>query len=435
MIEREIQRKIEDFRQIGIPAYIPRDGQIHVVNHMVSTVVGARRAGKSFRVLQAADDFIRQGFIKSTAQICHVDFDNPILSSTLAKELHLIQQTFLKINPCFDLKTNLVFILDEIHKVSGWEEYVIELSRNPCWRVIVTGSSSKLLREDISTALRGKAVSTTVFPLSFAEYTRFRGFSGKGGSTKGQAEMLRFFDDYLKWGGYPAMPFTAEYSKEVLLREYFDTMMLKDIVQRYDVGKPQQCIHLYNYLLSNISKPFTVKGAYEFLKQGGRATSRDAVSDYIGWGEDSWLFFSVPIHSASAKDQERNYKKIYCIDWAMAIRNSLVWDGYYSRAFENMVYLYLLGKHKRVLYYLTRDKRQEVDFIASDSQGKPVMAVQVCMDVSQPDTLKRELIPLIATARYFGIKENFIITINTEKQIKEDGVTVNMMPAWRWMTE
>jgi predicted AAA+ superfamily ATPase len=68
----------------------------------------------------------------------------------------------------FELKTHLLFVLDEIHKISGWEEYVIDLSRNPNWKVIVTGSSSKLLKYDIATELRGKAVSSTLYPLSFS---------------------------------------------------------------------------------------------------------------------------------------------------------------------------------------------------------------------------------------------------------------------------
>ena len=59
MIETELQRKFHDFREIGLPPYIPREGELHVVDHMVSTVIGARRAGKSFRVLQAADEMIR----------------------------------------------------------------------------------------------------------------------------------------------------------------------------------------------------------------------------------------------------------------------------------------------------------------------------------------------------------------------------------------
>ena len=433
MIEGELQRKIEDFRDLGIPPYVPRDTELHLVDRMVSTVIGARRSGKSFRVLQAADELIKQGFIASIRQVCLVDFDNPILSGMAAKDMALIQSTFLKITPECGLETPLLFILDEIHRIPGWEDYVIDLSRNPDWTVIVTGSSSKLLKDDISTALRGKSISSTVYPLSFGEYLRFTKFEGKPSSTKGQAEIRARFDDYLKWGGYPALPGTAEPSREVLLRQYFDTMILRDIIERFNVGKPQQCIELYHYLLSNIGRPYTLKSAYEFLKQASHATSRDAVRDYVACAEDAWLLFAIPIHSQSKKEQERNYRKVYGIDWALAIRNSSVWDGSYARALENMVYLHLRRNYPRVRYYLTRSKRQEVDFLVSNERGKPISAIQVSMDISHPDTLRREVEPLVATARYFGTEQNLIITLSHEQRFDEEGIAIHAVPAWQWL--
>ena len=433
MIEREIERKIEDFRELGIPDYIPRENRLQLVGNMVSTIIGARRAGKSFRAIQAADELIAQKVLRSINQVCLLDFDNPILSNMNATDLKLIQDTFLKLNPDFELTTPLLFILDEIHKVYNWEEYVIDLSRNPNWKVIVTGSSSKLLRDDIATELRGKAISSTIYPLSFSEFLKFKRFGYKRGSTKGQAEIRRLFDEFLKWGAYPALTGVEEYTKEALLREYFDAMILKDIIQRHNVSKPQQCIYLYNYLLSNISKSYTLMSAFRYLKQAGFNTSRDAVREQVHWAEDSWLLSNVSIYSDSLKEQERNYKKIYAIDWGLANKNSLIWDGAYSRAFENMVFIHLYQRWHRIHYYLTRKKRQEVDFIAVDANGRPGMAVQVCMDIDQENTLNRELEPIIAAARYFAIKENLIITYNQEKDFHRDGILVKAIPAWKWL--
>jgi len=433
MIEREIERKIEDFRELGIPDYIPRESRLQLVGNMVSTIIGARRAGKSFRAMQAADELIAQKVLRSINQICLLDFDNPILSNMNATDLKLIQDTFLKLNPDFELTTPLLFILDEIHKISNWEEYVIDLSRNPNWKVIVTGSSSKLLRDDIATELRGKAISSTIYPLSFSEFLEFKGFGYKPGSTKGQAETRRLFDEFLKWGAYPALTGVEEYTKEALLREYFDTMILKDIIQRHNVSKPQQCIYLYNYLLSNISKSHTIMSAFRYLKQAGFNTSRDAVRAQVNWAEDSWLLSNISIYADSLKEQERNYKKIYAIDWGLASKNSLIWDGAYSRAFENMIFIHLYQKWHRIHYYLTKKKRQEVDFIAVDDHGRPGMAVQACMDIDQEDTLNRELEPMISTAKYFGIKENLIITYNQEKDFHRDGILVKAIPAWKWL--
>ena len=100
-----------------------------------------------------------------------------------------------------------------------------------------------------------------------------------------------------------------------------------------------------------------------------------------------------------------------------------------------MVYLHLHRIYPRVRYYLTGSRRQEVDFLVSDDRGAPVLAVQVSMDIGLPDTLKRELDPLIATAAYFGTRENLIITMGQEQRFERDGVTVNAVPAWRWLLE
>ncbi len=435
MIVEELQRKIADFRELGLPALIPRDGNLHQADRMVSTVIGARRAGKSFRVMQLAGELIAAGRIPSLRHVCALDFDNPILAGAGTDQLPLIQETFLKMTPEADLKTPLLFILDEVHRLPGWEEYVIDLSRNPHWKVVVTGSSSKLLREEMATGLRGKALSTILYPLSFAEFLKFRGVDIETRSTRDRAAVRRAFDQYLTWGGYPGVVLADERSREALLREYFDTMILRDIIERHNPGKPAHAIDLYGYLLSNIARPHTLQSAYAYLKQKGHASSRDAVRDYLAWAGDAWLVFPVPIMAAGHKEEERNYKKIYCIDWALAIRNSSVWDGSWSRAFENMVYLHLTRRYPRVRYYLTRTKRQEVDFIAVGTDDKPDMAVQVCQDIGDVHTLRREVEPLVAAARWFKTKRNFIVTLNQERRLEENGVTVHALPAWKWFLE
>jgi uncharacterized protein len=435
MLSAEIEKKIDDFRDLGIPSYIPRENKVPMVDRMVTTITGARRSGKSFRVLQVADEMRRKGTVKSLKQVCYLDFDNPILASMEAKELSSIQTTFLKKNPEFNLSTTLLFAFDEIQKIPGWEDYVIDLSRNHHWKVVVTGSSSKLMKERIASSIRGKALTCENFPLSYSEYLKFHRHDAANASTKSIADRKRLFDCFLHGGGYPATALLDNYACEIVLRDYFDTMLLKDIVERNNVAKPRPCLHLYRYLLSNIARPVTMQSGYRFLQEAGFATSRDAVRDYVSFAEDSWLLFVVPTFSHSIKEQERNYKKIYSIDWALANKNSSVWDGSLSQAFENLIYLHLRRTWNRVNYYLTKKGRQEVDFLVADSSGKPVIAMQACLDISSAATLERETEPLVATARYFGTKKNYIITLDQERSIKVGGLTIHVVPAWKWLLE
>jgi predicted AAA+ superfamily ATPase len=100
-----------------------------------------------------------------------------------------------------------------------------------------------------------------------------------------------------------------------------------------------------------------------------------------------------------------------------------------------MVFIHLKRKCSRINYFLTKTTRQEVDFIASGVDGKHEVAVQVCLSVSDPVTLKRELDPLVAAANYLGIKECFIITKDDERDIDEKGVRVKVRPARKWLLE
>lgn len=435
MISDEIERKLGDFWKNGIPAYVARRDTVNIVPNMVSSLVGARRAGKSFRAFQVADEQLKAGTVGSIRNICFLDFDNPILATMEAKDLINVQKTYLKMNPEFDMKTPSLFIFDEIHRISGWENAVIELSRNRNWKVFVTGSSSKLLRDGIAKELRGKSICTEIYPLSFREYADFNHTPGDTASTRGQASLKALLDCYLMWGAFPAIVETPEISKPALLREYFDTMILKDVIQRFGVSQPRECIHLYRYLLSCAGRPVSHKSSFEYLRQSGLHIGRDSVVRMIRHSEDSWIFFPLEIFSSSQKEIDRNYKKNYCIDWALANHNSPVWDGNLSRAFENAVYMHLRRKHPRINYCLTKSKRQEIDFIVCARDGRPSRAIQACLDISDAETLRRELEPLVSAAKYFGTKENYIVTKDEEQLIRADGVKVAAVPAWKWLLQ
>lgn len=434
MSREEIVRKIEDFRELGILPHISRKEPLLMKELMVSTVIGARRSGKSFRVMQAARELIAGKVIASIRHICHLDFDNPVLATMTAVDLMAIPSIFLSVTPDANLKTPLLFIFDELHVINGWELFVVELSRNPHWKVIVTGSSSRLLHKEIATELRGKALPSVQYPLSFSEFLDFKGIPRKF-STVGTAAIRRAFDEFLQWGSYPAIPQTAEHLRAPLLREYFDTMVLRDIIQRYNISKPRQCIELFHYLLSTIGKPFTTVSAHNFLKTTGAAIGREAVTEWIHHAQDSWLYFAIPFFSDSLKTQELHYKKLYAIDWALAHCNSRIWDGSLSRSLENAVYIHLARSFPRVNYYSTRSKHQEVDFIVTNQQGTPVKMVQVCLDISDPDTLKREMAPLVESAAYFKTRDNLILTLDQENRIEHNGITIRVVPAWKWFLE
>jgi predicted AAA+ superfamily ATPase len=435
MFEQEIQKKLLDFEAAGFPKYIKRDEPVNSAVLMVSSIIGARRSGKSFRAMQAADELVSGLGENAARRICYLDFDNPILGRMTAGDLNQIQTTFLKIRPELGVKDRLVYIFDEIHRVEGWADYLIGLSRNPNWKVIVTGSSSSSLKTDLPAALRGKSFSTTIMPLSFREFLRFNKFDLNPGSTEGEAAVKTLFDQYVRRGAFPATVGLEPRTVEALLREYFDAMLLKDIIQKNNASKPRQLASLLAYLLSNMGRPATIASALNFMRQSGHALNREYLSEYIRWAEDCWMLFNVPLFTDSIKEQERNYRKVYCIDWAFAIFNSCVWDGSYSRALENMIHLELIRRYRRCGFYLTRSRRQEVDFLAAGAGGRPELAAQVCLDLGYEDVMKRETEPLASVSRHFGISNCLLINMDRDQMVDVDGVKIRLVPAWRWLLE
>lgn len=202
----EFRRKIADFREDGVGPYRQRDVSVVTADRSVSTIIGARRCGKSFRTYQLIDDMVSDGALAGVEHVCPVDFDNPHFGTMEATELGELRDEFLAVTPSASRKTPLLFVFDEIHRVKGWEDFVVDLSRTPAWRVVVTGSSSRMLRTDISTTLRGKALSTTMYPLSFRESLRFSDIDPNAvHGTEGRGRAIRAFEHYLQWGGFPAV--------------------------------------------------------------------------------------------------------------------------------------------------------------------------------------------------------------------------------------
>ena len=124
---------------------------------------------------------------------------------------------------------------------------------------------------------------------------------------------------------------------------------------------------------------------------------------------------------------------MYSIEWGLALQTSAVWAGSYTRALENLIFLHLVRSFSRVHFYFTRPKRQEVDFIALDNNGRPRLAAQVCLGLDREETLEREIEPLVTAAKYLGTSSNVILTLDQEKSFRKEGVSVSVIPAWKWL--
>jgi predicted AAA+ superfamily ATPase len=146
------------------------------------------------------------------------------------------------------------------------------------------------------------------------------------------------------------------------------------------------------------------------------------------------MLYSIPIYSRSEKIRNRNYRKVYAIDWALADAIAPAEGVDITRKFENMIFIELLRRGYHVSYYLTEQK-YEIDFIAISKTAlkKTKHLYQACYQFRDSEVRNRELRGILKTASFLDIKDIFVITLNEEETIEMNGFIVNVLPAWKWL--
>ena len=199
-LKRILKETITEFHEVGIPKLYKRDINIPKFRRInkVVTIVGPRRAGKTYLLYQIMKEMIEGG--KDIRDMLYINFENERVSDIKKEQLHLIIDSYEEL---YSNKKPVVF-LDEIQNVSGWEKFVRRLQEKG-YKVYVTGSNSKLLSREIATSLRGRAFSVEVFPLSFKEFLLFNNVHLKDNweYSRMKNRVKALFDEYMTLSGFP----------------------------------------------------------------------------------------------------------------------------------------------------------------------------------------------------------------------------------------
>ena len=338
---------------------------------LIKVITGVRRSGKSVLLF----DIFYKHLLKAGVEkerIIKINLENEA-------EKHLRDSTSLfneVINRRKGKKRHYVFI-DEIQYVDGFEDLVNSLKNSNC-DVYITGSNSKMLSGDISTALRGRSIEIKVHPLSFAEYYAY---------VKGDKRDA--WTDYMKFGGFP---FAATEKDEKAKIEYLNmlesTIATKDIVDRYNLRHPEIFNAVYDFLCSNIGSLVSAKKIADTLKSNGYKTvTADTVGNYLTYLCEAFMFYKVYRYDIKGKEYLKTLNKYYISD--MGIRNAHL--NYrqieVTHALENIVYLELI--RRGYIVDIGKNNEKEIDFIVRDS--KDTYYVQVAYSIIDEEVKKREL--------------------------------------------
>jgi predicted AAA+ superfamily ATPase len=429
----KLRSAIIDWQERALPPLQERRYELNIDVPHVNDIVGVRRCGKTYYMYQLISELIDRGVPKGN--ILYLNLDDDRLQPLNGDELHLLIETFREMQEISE-ENRLYLFLDEIQNFPSWERWVKGIyDRKQNVKMVISGSNASLLSQDISTLLTGRHLSTRMFPFSFAEFLDFHKIKYDLKTlpySEDKAIMKRMFNEYLEKGGFPETIVYPSVQHREALQSYFDDIIHRDIISRHSVRNPLVFRDLALFCISNIAKPHT----YNSLKRlfsSYSSLSTDTIIDYIAYLEDAFLLFSLTHFDESLKQQMNKPRKLYCIDTGMINAVSFKLSSDTGRLYENMAFLHVLRAGSEA-YYWQNQKGMEVDFVIKEGLD-PVRLIQVCSDLSSPETKEREISGLLAGMKNFRIKEGTIITEDIFGEENVDGGKIRYLPLWYWLLE
>ena len=391
--------------------------------NLIKGIIGPRRAGKTTLLYQIIDTLLMEGV--SPQDIILLNFDD---SNIYSADFDVLISECRKINP----KIKYLF-LDEVQQRENWERWVRTLyDTHQFSQIFVTGSSSYLLREDIGRVLTGRHITFHLLPFSFREYLRYLGWKNfsKDYIEYRKDELLHYLHKYMKNGGYPESLSMNDMARNRYLNELFDDIIARDISARYRADY-HIARRIAYYVMSNASKIMTHRSI-------ARATgvAVDTVSKYLKYMEEAYLIFPLRMFSFKLKEQMREINKYYVVDTGLAAAVSFRFSEDIGRMVESLVYVELLRRNARtpgmeIFYWKDRNGR-EVDFVVKERTQVREL-IQVCWDVSDEKTKKREIYALLRGMDAFKLSEGIILTENCEGAERMEGKRIRFIPVWKWL--
>ncbi|MEK6845095.1 MAG: ATP-binding protein, partial [Nanoarchaeota archaeon] len=324
--------------------------------NVIIDIIGIRRAGKSYAMRQVIKKLIEKKINRKN--ILMINFEDRRFTDFYPKLIDEIYETYLEfLKPD---KQKFVF-LDEVHNLPNWEKWARTMHELGKAKIVVSGSSSKLLSGELATLLTGRHLDIFMFPLSFKEFLDFKGLN-----VKDKLELLRnkikikgFLGEYLGFGGFPEAILSKD--KKQLLLTLFEDIITKDIEKRYDVKEKTKLRALAKFYLTNISNTITFNSLKNYLN-----TTTKTIEKFSSYLEEANMLFFTKRFSYKFKEQEKSPRKIYAMDVGLANAIGFKFSSNIGRIAENIVAIELRRKEKSELnlevYYWKNPQHEEVDF-------------------------------------------------------------------------
>ena len=341
----------------------------------IKVITGVRRSGKS-KLMDAFIEWIKE--TDNNANIIHINYNLFEFDSIkTAQSLNsYVEERYQKNNINY-------LLIDEVQLCTDFEKVINSFHASEKYDIYITGSNAFLLSSDLATLFTGRVFQIKVFPFSFLEYQKY--FKN--------ADPENAFDSYVKEGGMSgSFVYKSTEEKYAYIKDVFDTLITRDIVQKYKIKNELLLNKLNDFMLDNISSEVSVRKIADTLTSNQEKTNDKTIGSYLNYLCNAFAFYKVRRYDIRGKKYLASQDKYYLADHSFryAILGTKNMD--YGRVYENMVCIELLRRgyevYTGVLY------KKEIDFVAIKQSEK--IYIQVSDDISLPETLEREVTPLLS---------------------------------------
>ena len=365
---------------------------------IIKIVTGVRRSGKSTLLQLVRAELHSQG----VPEECMLDINLEVYANRHLKNPNLLYEQVKAWADSLGGEQGYLF-LDEIQEVESWEQLVPGLQTEFLVDIYLTGSNAHFLSGEFATYLSGRYVEFEVFPFSFSEFVRLRADDGVVES------MDEAFDIYRVLGGFPFLSYLGyapDPCREYLLSIY-DTVVLKDMVERESIKDASLLGELLPFLIANVGHTFSGRSIERMLEGENISISIGSVLKYVQVACDANLLYRASRVDVMSKKVFKSQEKYYLVD--QGLREAVYGnnDRNIDQVLENIVFLELLrygwsvtvgdkpmstSDNGKNLSVKSDSPSREIDFIAS--KGSRKLSLQVCYLLADESTIEREFKPL-----------------------------------------
>ena len=377
-------------------------------------IVGPRRSGKTYLLYQFIQDHLSSK--ENAKRIIFINFEDDRLLEFKSGDFQIILDAY------YELYTERpIVFLDEIQNIDHWHKFARRLV-DTGYQVFITGSNAKMLSKEMATTLGGRFLITENFPLSFVEYLTFHDIEVSETTLIGpnRKRVKQLFNEYFKYGGFPEL---LKYSdKRGYLSNLFQKLFYSDIIVRNKIKNDKALHILVKKLGESVNNETSATRIKNIIKSIGYPVGTATVLEYIQLLNDSYLLFPV-VNYINKFVARETIKKYYFIDNGLL---SLFIHNQDTKLLENLVYLHLKRTNQSLHYF---KRKHEVDFYIPEKD----LLIQVCYDISDIETQKRELLALKKVKDELKAENLLIISFDEERELSLDNQIVQVVPVWKYL--